>query len=96
MMKIIQAVHINGTDKHKRYWKVPEHLQPIRLHKGDEAAVETKNGPQRVKIVAVVTSRDGFIYWQNGEEWNKIEVTQEALAFFDRDTKAVKYPPKAE
>ncbi|MCT1227667.1 hypothetical protein EFM07_09660 [Lactococcus lactis] len=45
-MKIIQAVHINGTDKHKRYWKVPDHLQPIRLHKGDEAAVETKTGPQ--------------------------------------------------
>ncbi|GAA3255177.1 hypothetical protein GCM10017706_06860 [Lactococcus lactis subsp. hordniae] len=55
-MKIIQAVHINGTDKHKRYWKVPDHLQPIRLRKGDEAAVETKSGPQRVKIVAVVTS----------------------------------------
>ena len=44
-MKIIQAVHINGTDKHKRYWKVPDHLQPIRLRKGDEAAVETKTGP---------------------------------------------------
>ena len=57
-MKIIQAVHINGTDKHKRYWKVPDHLQPIRLRKGDEAAVETKSGPQRVKIVAVVTSND--------------------------------------
>jgi hypothetical protein len=48
-MKIIQAVHINGTDKHKRYWKVPDHLQPIRLRKGDEAAVETKSGPQQVK-----------------------------------------------
>ncbi|KST83221.1 hypothetical protein LK337_1420 [Lactococcus lactis subsp. lactis] len=36
-MKIIQAVHINGTDKHKRYWKVPDHLQAIRLRKGDEA-----------------------------------------------------------
>lgn len=95
-MKIIQAVHINGTDKHKRYWKVPEQLQPIRLHKGDEAAVETKSGPQRVKIVAVVTSKDGFLYWKNGDTWHKFEVKQEVLAFFDRKTMEVKYPPKAD
>ena len=95
-MKIIKAVHINGTDKRKRYWKVPDHLQPIRLRKGDEAAVETANGPQRVEIVDIVTSRDGFLYWKNGEEWNHLEVTQEVLAFFDRKTKEVKYPPKAQ
>ena len=95
-MKIIQAVHINGTDKHKRYWKVPDHLQPIRLRKGDEAAVETKSGPQRVKIVAVVTSKDGFLYWKNGDTWHNFEVKQEVLAFFDRKTMEVKYPPKAE
>ncbi len=36
-MKIIQAVHINGTDKHKRYWKVPETTYNQLLRKGDEA-----------------------------------------------------------
>ena len=59
------------------------HLQPIRLRKGDEAAVETANGPQRVKIVAVVTSKDGFLYWKNGDTWHKFEVQQEVLAFFE-------------
>lgn len=67
-MKIIQAVHINGSDKHKRC----------------------------VKIVAVVTSKDGFLYWKNGDTWHKFEVQQEVLAFFDRKTKEVKYPPEAQ
>lgn len=32
-MKISEDVHINVIDKHKHYWKVPDHLQPIILSK---------------------------------------------------------------
>ncbi|MDG6155568.1 hypothetical protein NF716_04240 [Lactococcus formosensis] len=49
-MKIIQAVHVNGTDKNKRYWKVPDHLKNIKLKKGQEAVVQTEKGLGRVHI----------------------------------------------
>ncbi|KST83222.1 hypothetical protein LK337_1421 [Lactococcus lactis subsp. lactis] len=43
-----------------------------------------------------MTSKDGFLYWKNGDTWHKFEVKQEVLAFFDRKTMEVKYPPKAD
>lgn len=91
-MKIIKAVHINGTDKRKRYWKVPEHLQDVKLKVGDEAAVMTVNGFERVRIIAVTNSPDRIFYWKNKAKGKsgQFEVTQEVIAFFDRNTKEVK------
>lgn len=88
-MKIIQAVHVNGTDKNKRYWKVPDHLKDIKLKKGQEAVVHTENGLGRVRITHVTNSKDGYIYYRReGGKRLRIEVTQEVVMFYERDNKA--------
>lgn len=80
-MKIIQAVHVNGTDKNKRYWKVPDHLKDIKLKKGQEAVVHTENGLGRVRITHVTNSKDGYIYYirEDGKRL-RTEVTQYGLS----------------
>ncbi|MFK4878543.1 hypothetical protein ACI1UB_05815 [Lactococcus petauri] len=88
-MKIIQAVHVNGTDKNKRYWKVPDHLKDIKLKKGQEAVVQTEKGLGRVRITHVTNSKDGCIYYthEDGKRL-RIEVTQEVVMFYERDNQA--------
>lgn len=88
-MKIIKAVHLNGTDKKKRYWKIPPHLEFVRISNGDQAAVETQNGPMRVKIVgATIISDEGWFVWNNKHKGRKgrLTVTQEVIMFFDKKT----------
>ena len=35
IMRIIQGVHVDGRDKRKRYWKVPERLELLKMKTGD-------------------------------------------------------------
>ncbi|CAM3182715.1 hypothetical protein GHI93_10055 [Lactococcus hircilactis] len=83
-MKIIKAVHVDGIDKKRRYWIVPEHLKAIRLKRGDEAIVNTSQGQAKVRIVGVTNSKEGFIYWKKENARGKFQVTQEVVKFCDK------------
>lgn len=84
-MRIIKAVHVNGTDKKKRYWKVPDQYLNRHIKIGDEAVVQTENGLGRVRVVAVSKSRDGYVYWKNGELRGKTAVYQDVVMFYDNE-----------
>ncbi|MDT2909334.1 hypothetical protein [Lactococcus lactis] len=74
-MRIVQAIHIGGTDNHKRYWKVPERLEQLRIKEGDEAIIQRDSTYSRIKITKVITSESDTIRWKGGS----IKVTEEIL-----------------
>lgn len=74
-MRIIQGIHINGTDKKKRYWKVPVRLESLRIKKGDEVIVKTPEDFSRVKVTKVISTKNDVIKWKGGQ----LQVRQEIL-----------------
>lgn len=76
-MKIIKAVHIDGTDKKKRFWKVPEALNSQEIFVGNKAVVKTKRGISRVRILQVIEAEEAEIKFKN----YTLKVTQEVSAF---------------
>lgn len=76
-MKIIKAVHIDGTDKNKRFWKVPEALNSQQIFVGNEAVVKTQRGISKVKILQVIEAEEAEIKFKN----YTLKVTQEVITF---------------
>lgn len=76
-MKIIKAVHIDGTDKKKRFWKVPEALNSQQIFVGNEAVVKTQRGIAKVKILQVNEAEEAEIKFKN----YTLKVTQEVITF---------------
>ncbi|MCL2113284.1 MAG: hypothetical protein FWH31_04970 [Streptococcaceae bacterium] len=81
MVKIIQGVHVNGTDRKKRYWIVPEKLEHIKVHEGMQAIVNTQNGYGRIRITKARGSKDNTMRWHGG----KVIVTQEIIGYIPED-----------
>lgn len=76
-MKIIKAVHIDGTDEKKRFWKVPEALSNQEIFVGNKAIVKTQKGLSRVKILQVLEAEEAAIKFKN----YTLKVTQEVATF---------------
>ncbi|MFC4652457.1 hypothetical protein ACFO26_06000 [Lactococcus nasutitermitis] len=85
-MRLVQGVHINGTDKHKRLWRVPDELDHIKIKKNDEAVVQTERGLGRIRITNVISTTNNIFYWHDDKEGRsgKIEVTQDVVLVYDR------------
>lgn len=75
IMRIIQGVHVDGRDKRKRYRKVPERLELLKMKTGDEAIVATTEGFSHIVITKVINSEDGTVHWPGGQ----LQVTQEVM-----------------
>jgi len=85
-MKLIKAVHLNGQDNNKRFWKVPETLENLNIENGDEAIVETRFGLSKVRILKVFETEEAIVCFKNFE----LQVTQNVVLvqhknFGDRD-----------
>lgn len=77
-MRIIKAVHIDGTDKKKRFWKVPEALNSQEIFVGNNAVVKTQRGISRVKILQVIEAEEAEIKFKN----YTLKVTQEVATLY--------------
>lgn len=77
-MKIIKAVHIDGTDEKKRFWKVPEAMSNQAIFVGNKAIVKTQRGLSRVKILQVIEAEEPEIKFKN----YTLKVTQEVMTFY--------------
>jgi hypothetical protein len=75
-MRIVQGTHIDGRDKKRRYWVVPERLENLKIKQNDEAIVKTVEGYARIRIRKVIQPPTNVIRWKGGE----MTVTQELLS----------------
>ena len=56
-MKIIKAIHIEGTDEKSRFWAVPENIDFSAIEEGSIVTVETKYGNKKVKVERVFENK---------------------------------------
>ncbi|WP_407350996.1 DUF5839 family protein [Lactococcus garvieae] len=66
---------MDGTDKKKRFWKVPEALNSQEIFVGNKAAVKTQRGLSRVKILQVIEAEIKFKNYT-------LKVTQEVATLY--------------
>ncbi|USI64642.1 DUF5839 family protein [Lactococcus petauri] len=83
-MKIIKAVHIDGTDEKKRFWKVPEALSNQEIFIGNKAIVKTQKGLSRVKILQVLEAEEAAIKFKN----YTLKVTQEVATINNKEERS--------
>lgn len=76
-MKIIKAQHLE--DGRQLHWKVPEHLENVKISPGDFALVNTLKGEQIVKITAVFFSETEEVKFKNSGY--KFTITQSVIDF---------------
>lgn len=66
-MKLVKGIHIDGTDRKKRFWSVPETLEFVEIRKGDIAKVETSKGEAEIEILQVFDSKNSKVKFKKYE-----------------------------
>ena len=60
-MKIIKGLSLKNAGK--LFWKVPESLKDVAIHKGDFALVDTVHGEEIVQIIGVFNSESDELFF---------------------------------
>lgn len=60
-MKIIKGLSLKNAGK--LFWKVPESLNDVAIHKGDFALVDTVHGEEIVQIIGVFNSETDELFF---------------------------------
>lgn len=66
-MKLVKGIHIDGTDRKKRFWSIPETLEFVEIRKGDVAYVETSKGEAEIEVLQVFDSKTSKVKFKKYE-----------------------------
>lgn len=75
-MKIIKGQSLKSAGK--LFWKVPESLNDVEIHKGDFALVDTVNGEEIVQVIGVFYSKTDELFFS--KSGRKITVKKFVIA----------------